>query len=217
MGSRDSTAWVMRVWVGDVGGMDGDAEEGVGAQGCEEELVPCEAYEAAPGGADAPAEGLGMMDSAGGEMGDGLEAGGVLETEVAHGSFGFGVEEPRGGDEAGGLDAGALGEFFAATEKEREGVCGGDVEEFAFAGGVDAGDEAGAGGFVRVAGALVEVAVEDGLVAGGDAIAQPWGKGGIGVDGSAVMVIRHDQEGGARDADGGECGEDGGNGRAGEG
>ena len=42
-------------WVGDVGGMDGDAEEGVGAQGCEEELVPCEAYEAAPGGADAPA------------------------------------------------------------------------------------------------------------------------------------------------------------------
>ena len=138
--------------MGEVGGVDGEAKEGVGTQGLEEEAIPGEADCAAPGGADAPAEGLGMVDAAGGEVCDGFEAGGVGEAEIARGFFAGGAQEPGGGDEAGWRDDRRT---WASSSRPRvrraRASLEGDVEEFAFIGGVLAGEEAGEGGFLGTA------------------------------------------------------------------
>jgi hypothetical protein len=205
------------LWMGEVGRVDRDTEERVGMQRPEEVEIPEEADVLTQRAADAPAEGLGIVDVAGGEMGDRFETSRICEAEIAGGVFARRAEEPCWSDEAGGEDAGALGEIVAATGEEGAGVVEGEVEELAFAGGVGAGEETGAGGLVGMALALMKVTVEDGLVAGGDEGAQPGGECGIGCDIAAMMMIRDDEDGDARDADGGETGEDGGDGIAGEG
>lgn len=53
-----------------IGGMDGDAEERVVGKGLGEKAVPEDADAAAPAAAYAPAEGLGAVATAGGEIED---------------------------------------------------------------------------------------------------------------------------------------------------
>ena len=174
--------------------MDGNAEEGMRGEPAEEQSVPCEAELPPPCAADAPNEGLGGMEARVTQVENAAEAGGVFAAAIAQGGFRFAAEEPGGGDESGGIKAEFLEIGAGGLDK---GDCGRAIEivEFAFVGGIELRGEFLNRGFGEAAFALMEVAVDDDLMAVVRLGFQPRAESRVGEEMAAMMVIRDDEEG----------------------
>jgi len=77
----------------------------------------------------------------------------------------------------------------------------GEVEEFSFVGGVDAGSPFGEKTFPRFARSLMIIAVDDGFVAEGGLELEPVGEVRIFEEVTGVMVIGDDEERAVGDAE----------------